>query len=266
MDGVNYRLATYTVKYATLKEWLSHVFLEYATENPSNVFTDSFDTNVDGESIDDVYADSINRASTSVKLSVIYNDRMDPDALKSKIIAVCERAGKPVKESSYYLATHATKTLNGESYTAATVNIDFSVSREEAMNEIQDDYKVEGDANVFKFTNAEGTANDVAGYLMAKLDESEDGDTTLYYILDADSSTANITNKLEATLNYGLGNSYRLYIGSQTVQKAPYEDGALLVFKARFVKKEGTKSASVVNTVSESEDESDTTNAEDFEM
>ena len=101
---------------------------------------------------------------------------------------------------------------------------------------------------------------------MAKLDESEDGDTTLYYILDADSSTANIANKLEATLNYGLGNSYRLYIGSQTVQKAPYEDGTLLVFKARFVKKESTKIESAVNTVSESEDESDTmANTEDFD-
>ena len=170
-------------------------------------------TNVDGESIEDVYVDSINNASTSVKLSVIYKDGMDTDVLKSKIIAACESAGKPVKESSYYLATRATKTLNGESYIAATVNIDFSVSRDEAMNEISDEYKVEGDANVFDFTDADETADNVATYLMTKLDESEDSDTTLYYILDADSSTANITNKLY--VNADLNNGYKLYLKIQ---------------------------------------------------
>lgn len=262
VDGVTYRLATYTVKYATLKEWLSHVFSKYTMENPSNVFTDSFDTNVDGESIKDVYTDSINNAATSVKLPVIYKDRMDTDALKSKIIAACENAGKPVKETSYYLDTHVTKTLNGESYTAATVNIDFAVSRDDAMDSLDDKYKTTDNENVFTYTTAGDTADRVATYFESLLNETDDKEATFYYIIDSADPDVNIVNELYST---SLSNHYKLYLGgSQAIEKASYEDGALLVFKARFVKMEGTKSASAVNTVSESEDESDTTvNTED---
>ena len=257
VDGVNYRLATYTVKYATLKEWLSHVFLEYAMENPSNVFTDSFDTNMDGESIENVYTDSINNASTSVKLSVIYKDGMDTDVLKSKIIAACESAGKPVKESSYYLATRATKMLNGEKYTSATVNIGFAVSKDDAMDSLDDKYKTTDNENVFTYTTADDTADRVATYFESLLNETDDKEATFYYIIDSDDPDVNIVNALYST---SLSDHYKLYLGgSQSIEKASYKDGALLVFKARFVKKESTKSESAVNTVYESEDESDTT-------
>ena len=261
VDGVNYRLATYTVKYATLKEWLSHVFSEYAMENPSNVFTDSFDTNVDGESIEDVYVDSIHRASTSVKLFVIYNDKMDTDALKNALIAACESAGKPVKESSYYLATRATKMLNGEKYTSATVNIGFAVSKDDAMDSLDDKYKTTDNENVFTYTTADDTADRVATYFESLLNETDDKEATFYYIIDSNDPDVNIVNALYAT---SLSDHYKLYLGgSQAIEKASYENGTLLVFKARFVKKESTESASAV---SESEDESDTNNAEDSEM
>ena len=230
VDGVKYRLATYSVKYMTTQEWLKYVFDQYATTDKLNIFTDSFDANDDGVSFDKVYESAINSTTLKADIPIIYADDMDTDVLKEKIIAAYEAAGKTVNEATYYFHTRMHETLKGKVYTSAYMTLSLLVDRDAALDAIDDKYKVDGDANVFIFTNKNDTVDEIYNYF-DPLVVSADVQTSFYYILDSDSKSCDLSYGLNNRFFDNYGKTLNVSFFSNIQDYIVYDDGYLIVYK-----------------------------------